>query len=196
MADKTINYLWTSDSIWWHISGSIFTQVMACCLTASSHYQNKSWHPFICEFLWHLLVSYFTASTDATISVFIFKMIHSKLMPQLPGAKTLSLSLRPRLHVDKDRIRSLLWCHNGRDSVCYHQPHECLLNHSFRSRSKKTSNLRVTGLCAENSPETVEFPAQMASNGENVSIWWRHHDNIYYCGNIWYLSIKIPPLAR
>ena len=23
----------------------------------------------------------------------------------------------------------------------------------------------------------LEFPAQMASNAENVSIWWRHHDN-------------------
>ena len=35
--------------------------------------------------------------------------------------------------------------------------------------------LRVTGLCAGNSPVTGEFPAQMASNAENVSIWWRHH---------------------
>ena len=41
--------------------------------------------------------------------------------------------------------------------------------------SKKTSKLRVTGLCAVNSPETGEFPAQMASNAENVSIWWSHH---------------------
>ena len=24
---------------------------------------------------------------------------------------------------------------------------------------------------------TGEFPAQMASNAENVSIWWRHHAN-------------------
>ena len=40
---------------------------------------------------------------------------------------------------------------------------------------KKTSKLRVTGLCAGNSPETGEFPAQMASNAENVSIWWCHH---------------------
>ena len=24
-------------------------------------------------------------------------------------------------------------------------------------------------------PVTGEFPAQMASNAENVSIWWRHH---------------------
>ena len=26
-----------------------------------------------------------------------------------------------------------------------------------------------------NSPGTCELPAQMASNAENVSIWWRHH---------------------
>ena len=25
------------------------------------------------------------------------------------------------------------------------------------------------------SPVTGEFPAKMASNAENVSIWWRHH---------------------
>ena len=41
--------------------------------------------------------------------------------------------------------------------------------------SKKTSKLRITGLCAENSLVTSEFPAQMASNAENVSISWRHH---------------------
>ena len=41
---------------------------------------------------------------------------------------------------------------------------------------KKTSKLRVTGLCAGNSPGTGEFPAQMASYAENVSIWWRHHE--------------------
>ena len=66
--------------------------------------------------------------------------------------------------------------HNGRDSVSNHQSHNCLLNRLFRRRSKKTSKLRVTGLCAGKSPGTGEFPAQMASNAENVSIWWRHHD--------------------
>ena len=30
-------------------------------------------------------------------------------------------------------------------------------------------------LCAGNSPVTGEFPAQMASNAENVSTQWRHH---------------------
>ena len=29
---------------------------------------------------------------------------------------------------------------------------------------------------ARNSPVTGEFPAHMASNAENVSIWWRHND--------------------
>ena len=70
---------------------------------------------------------------------------------------------------------SLRWRHNERDSVSNHQPHDCLLNRLFRRRSKKTSKLRVTGLCGGNSPGTGEFPAQMASYAENVSIWWRHH---------------------
>ena len=35
-------------------------------------------------------------------------------------------------------------------------------------RARQTSELRVTGLCVGNSPVTGEFPAQMASNVENV----------------------------
>ena len=69
----------------------------------------------------------------------------------------------------------LKWRHNERDSVSNHQPHEWLLNRLFRRRSKKTSKLRVTGLCAGNSPGTGDFPAQISSSTENVSIWWRHH---------------------
>ena len=69
---------------------------------------------------------------------------------------------------------ALQWRHNGRDSVSNHQPHDCFLKRLFRHRSKKTSKLRVTGLCAGKSPEAGEFPAQMASDAENVSIWWHH----------------------
>ena len=65
------------------------------------------------------------------------------------------------------KVGPIQWRHNGRDSISNHQPHHCLLNRSFRCRSKKTSKLRVTGLCAGNSPVTI--------NAENVSIWWRHH---------------------
>ena len=70
---------------------------------------------------------------------------------------------------------SLYWRHNGCDSVSKHQPDGRLLDYLLRRRSKKTSKLRVTGLCVGNSPGTGEFPAQMASNAENVFIWWRHH---------------------
>ena len=69
----------------------------------------------------------------------------------------------------------LRWRHNELDSVSNHQPQDCLLNRLFRRRSRKTSKRRATGLCTGNSPGTGEFPAQMTSNEENVSIWWRHH---------------------
>ena len=71
---------------------------------------------------------------------------------------------------------TLLWRHNGRDSVSNHQPHHYLINRLFKRRSKKASKLRVTGLCAGNSSVTGELRAQMASNAAIVSIWWRHHD--------------------
>ena len=45
---------------------------------------------------------------------------------------------------------------------------------------KKASKLSVTGLCEGNSPVTGEFPSQRASNAENVSIWWRQHENSGY----------------
>ena len=75
----------------------------------------------------------------------------------------------------QNTINPLRWRYNGRYSVSNHQPHDCLLNRLFRRRSKKTSTLPVTGLFEGNSPGTGESPAQMASNAENVSIWWRHH---------------------
>ena len=75
------------------------------------------------------------------------------------------------------RDMSLQWRHNERHGVSNHQPHHCLLNRLFNRRSKKTSKLRVTGLCAGNSPATGG--RTMTSNTENVSIWWRHHDSAY-----------------
>ena len=71
---------------------------------------------------------------------------------------------------------TLEWRHNESDGASNHQPQDCLLNGLFRCRSKKTSKLRDTGLCAGNSPVTGEFPAQRTSNAGNVSISWRHYD--------------------
>ena len=77
--------------------------------------------------------------------------------------------------VIKCQVNSLQWRNNERHGVSNHQPHECLLNRLFKRKSKKTSKLRVTGLCEGNSPVNGEFPAQRASYAINVSILWRHH---------------------
>ena len=90
-----------------------------------------------------------------------------------------TLKITPETHRN-----TLLWRHNGYDGVSYHQPHDCLLNRLFRRWSQKTSKLRVTGLCAGNTTETGEFRARMASNAENVSIWWRHHEWLGYVVSI------------
>ena len=46
--------------------------------------------------------------------------------------------------------------------------------HSGADQRKHLSSVSLAFV--GNSPVTGEFPAQMASNAENVSIWWRHHD--------------------
>ena len=55
-------------------------------------------------------------------------------------------------------LYALHWHHYDHDGVSNHQPHCCLLNRLFRRRSKKTSKLRVTGLCEGNSPGPVNSP--------------------------------------
>ena len=72
---------------------------------------------------------------------------------------------------DYDIPHSLQWRHNEHGGVSNNRRLECLLHRLFRPRSKKTSKLRVTGLCEGNSPVAGEFSAQRASNAENVSMW-------------------------
>ena len=45
----------------------------------------------------------------------------------------------------------------------------------YSGADQRKSEFRVTGLYVGISPETGEFPAQRASDAENVPIWWRHH---------------------
>ena len=42
----------------------------------------------------------------------------------------------------------------------------------------KTQRTHVTGLSEGNPPVIGEFPSQRGSNAENVSIWWRHHEDL------------------
>ena len=51
---------------------------------------------------------------------------------------------------------------------------------------RKHQSSAPLAFCAGNSPETGEFPAQMASSAENVSIWWRHHVSTLLTFNQWW----------
>ena len=77
------------------------------------------------------------------------------------------LHIRPHCRICRIALQ---WHHNERDDVSNHRPLGCLFNRMFRRRSKKTSKLRVTGLCEGNLLATGGLPSQMASNAGNVSI--------------------------
>ena len=111
------------------------------------------------------------------------KMSSVKWRPFCPGGDELKVLFEPgfwsawrevgRWQWRKRKMRTLRWRQNEHDGVSNHRRHNCLLNRLFRP---KISKLCVTGLCEGNSPVTSEFPTQRASNAENVSIWWRHHE--------------------
>ena len=122
----------------------------------------------------------FLQQIDA-VTIFLPMAAELSMKAALPLAKRIATASFHSSNTEPWDWNNLLrWRHNGRDSVSSHQPNDCSLNRLFRRRSTKTSKLRVTGLCAGNSPGTGEFLAQMASNAENVSIWWRHHPTMYH----------------
>ena len=100
-------------------------------------------------------------------------------------------------HWGRDKMADFGWWHfqtlQGRHNECNvvsnHQHLDCLLHHLFRHRSKETSKLCITGLWEGNSLVTTEFSTQRASNVENVSIWWCHHDIVepsHYLNQCWF----------
>ena len=60
------------------------------------------------------------------------------------------------------------WRHNDHNGVSNHQPHGCLLSRLFRRRSRKTSKLRITGLCAGNSPGPVNSHKSHVPHGVSI----------------------------
>ena len=75
---------------------------------------------------------------------------------------------------------TLHWRHNEHNGVSNHQPHTFLLKRLFRSRSKKTSRLRVTGLlCGEftgdrwpvNSPHKWPVTRKMFQFDDVIMTW-------------------------
>ena len=136
-----------------------------------------TWHSFVRIYLLiNVLISVpvFSSPMVAQMSLEPFWYSLTQFQPLAPvGEQFLP---NRRISEDFGESLSLQWRHNGCDGVSNNQLHDCLLNRLFRRRSNETSKLCVTGLCAGNSPIAGEFPAQMTSSAEKVSIWWRHHD--------------------
>ena len=96
-----------------------------------------------------------------------------------------------RLMVSKSqlkRVSTLLWRHAVRNGASNHQPHDFLLNHSFRRRSKKASKLRVTGLCVwgipwwpGNSPHKWPVTRNMCSFDDVIMSFYKWFNNITLC---------------
>ena len=80
-----VNSLWPSDAMWQQRTGSTLAQVMACCLTAPSHYLNQ------CSFTifkvnWYSFEYNFTGDTPAINHWISWKITFLKFLWNLPGA--------------------------------------------------------------------------------------------------------------
>ena len=143
---------------------------MACCLTAPNHYLNQCWLEIVAILL---------KTCNIYQQKLLFKLIFAQMLMHLPGNSELILARRrleaKHLFILRSQCVALQWRHNGHDGVSNPSPTIVYSTVLIRRRSKTISKLRVTGLCAGNSPVTGEFPEQRASDAENVSIWWRHH---------------------
>ena len=98
--------------------------------------------------------------------------------------------------------RSIQLCHNERDSVSNHRRLDCLLDRLFRRRTKKTSKLRVTGLCEGNQSVTRGFTSQRDSNAKlfsfgdiitctaySISLWHSFCFSLVLCDSLIYIAI-------
>ena len=79
----------------------------------------------------------------------------------------------------------LQWRHNEGDGVSNHRRLDDFLNRLLRRRSKKTSKLRVTGLCEGNSPVTGEFTSQRLVTRKMIPF-----NDVIMAKNWWYKRNK------
>ena len=76
--------MWPGDAIWQHRYGSTLAQVMACCLTRSSHYLKQCWL-IISKHLWHPSGGIWQDIQQLSIT----KISNLKFRPNLTGVKNL-----------------------------------------------------------------------------------------------------------
>ena len=89
MSCTLLNSLWPSDIIWQQGSRSTLAQVMACCLTAPSHYLNQYWL-IISKVQWHSSEGNFTKDASGTNHWNYFKNYLSKILFKYPRGQWIS----------------------------------------------------------------------------------------------------------
>ena len=147
----------------------ILVQVMTCFPTTASHYLSQSWL-IMRDVLWHSHEDNFTGNPQVIYPWYEFENAALISQPHLPWA------------IDDCSMAEL-----GRTNSSSCEHYSAVIMNAMVSQItslmtfiqvqiKENWKFRVTGLCEGNSPVTGEFPAQWASNEENVSIWWRHHE--------------------
>ena len=94
--DHNFNSLWPSDAIWQHRSGSTLLQVMACCLTAPSHYLKQCWLIIKCV-LWHSPEGNFTKHVKDIYPWLQFKKYKFNITSASPRAQWVKFTKTPHL---------------------------------------------------------------------------------------------------
>ena len=89
---KSLKSLGPSDAIWCWRSGSTLVQVMACCLTAPSHYVNQCWF-IITKVQWHSAKGNFPRDTPS-ITTISLQITYLKFHAHLPGTNELIVLLQ------------------------------------------------------------------------------------------------------
>ena len=94
--------------------------------------------------------------------------------------------------VNKYHYNSLQWRHNERYDVSNHRCLDCLLYCLFRSKSMKTSEPRITGLCEGNPPVTgAKWPVARKMFPVDDDIMWIKTHQLPYKGYLKMWATKV-----
>ena len=107
-----VNSLGPSDAIWRQRSGSPLAQVMACCLTAPSHYLNQCWL-IMNLILWHLPENNFIGISHNINSINEFENYNLKFITVSPRCHRVNPSVSPMSLGPKLHHLCVCWCPGG-----------------------------------------------------------------------------------
>ena len=120
----TINSLKPIDAIWWHRTRSTLVQVLACCLTAPSHYLNQCWL-IISRVHWHMRAIWHK-TPQPSITNITLKIIYQNFNSNLPGFNELN---NPCLGEVGNLLISMLLLglfSQGNNALCCNRPQQSL----------------------------------------------------------------------